>query len=106
MKKIATVFMVIFVFSLLAACFPVTAQSETAPFVPSITMTSDNWTYVDFGKQFGLPGDYVPLISDSIRRWEELNPDRRIVSMQIIFQQQGYLTAEVTYGISIYSELR
>lgn len=70
--------------------------------------SSPNWDLITFGDAGGLPtyGTNPQLIGNAILMWEKSHPDRRIVSMQILYQQVAYATPSTTVGISIYSELK
>lgn len=63
-----------------------------------------NWSYIDLSNVEGLPSDNVERLSTFIYSWERNNPDREIVSVQLIYWNFEY--SHYIDGISIYSRMK
>ena len=67
---------------------------------------SPNWTFIDLNDIPGDVGLNSGAIGNAILQWELSNPDREIVSMEIIYAQYASGASEEIQGISIYSKLK
>lgn len=83
------------------------AVIQRDPFIPASTTVTEsgNWTYITFDSdEIGrwAPSQMTTVIADAIQKWENTHPDRKIVSLQIVYTSYGY--NGVVDGISIYSQ--
>ena len=101
-KKILLILAVLFVLSGCATPPPTSSIVSVSP----ILSVSPNWDYIAFNNLSGYPNDpsNAQFIGNAILKWEESHPDRVIVSLQIIQQQDAYITSSEIEGISIYSQ--
>jgi hypothetical protein len=86
----------------LAACGVAPAPVPSDLNVP----VSENWNIITFKDMYGSPvsGYNSDVIGNAILVWEQAHPDRKIVSLQIIYQPDTYSRAEKVNGLSIYSQ--
>ena len=110
MRKLTIVSLILTAAILLTGCglfFDETPPAIVVNQVP-LTNSSPNWSFVALTNASGMPSDpaNVQAIGNAILNWEESNPGRRIVTMQIIYQPRAYSTSPYVSGISIYSEAK
>lgn len=74
--------------------------------IVSLNGASPNLSFISFTNMGGLPGDgqNPQIIGNAVLGWEQNNPGRRVISMQIVYQPYGYATRAKVDGIFIYSE--
>jgi hypothetical protein len=105
MRKVALVLIFVFAVTLvLTACSPKLPDLSN-PTDDPIVVVSNNWTYIMLDL-YGTPGDFTKEIGNAILQWEQANPNRRIVSLQIIYSLHSYSFPAEIRGISIYSEIK
>lgn len=93
----------------LVSCAPASAPTSSIQMQQSgQNLTSPNWDYISFENMWGYPNaqENQVVISNAIYLWEQSNPDREIVTLQIIQQGDAYATSPEVMGISIYSKLK
>lgn len=105
MRKVALVLIFVFAVALvLTACYVKYPDASGVVETPVVAV-SDNWTYIMLDL-YGTPGDFTKEIGNAILQWEQANPNRRIVSLEIIYKLPSYSYPSKIEGISIYSEYK
>jgi hypothetical protein len=105
MKKIVLILLLVVLLTLTSCAKAVTDDSYNTTTAPKTRVDiGGNWSFIDLNHLDGAVSDNVTLVANAISAWEMNNPDREIVSLQILnetFQYSEYLD-----GISIYSRLK
>jgi len=108
-KKIAFGIAILFIAAILTSCVSEIPQpTETFPIPEPVISVSENWDYITFSRLYGYidEGNNKEIIGNAILQWENANPGRTIVDLDIIYNQHAYMTSPEIKGISIYSELK
>lgn len=103
MPKWISMILVIVLF--LTGCLPFMTDTpaKNENLKPTI-FESGNWSYITFDNLgYGAPSERTAEIADAIKQWEESHPDRKIVSLQLIYGLRSNNFNPTVDGISIYS---
>ena len=88
----------------LGGCAPQVSFSDNSIVSTQATTVSENWDYITFSNLLGYPDSYTQIIGSAIFQWEQMHPDRKIVSLQIIYRPDSYAYSPKVQGLSIYSQ--
>lgn len=102
LKKI---FVLTFVFAVfVTSCMPSFPVFEQPAY--QVSKVSENWDFVVVNRSGTMRDpNNITAVGYALSQWEQANSDRRLVSMQIVYDPNDSYPGRID-GISIYSELR
>lgn len=92
----------------LVSCADPTHQAEPAAPVPAPGVGNveiGNSTYIPINRDGTLESN-IEVVFAAVDKWEKAHPDREIVDLDYVHQQNAYATGPYTFGVIIYSQSR